>query len=170
MRSKLVLAVLITFSTLPVFAQVAPAVKIGGLPLGIGGGLSDYSLDYGPGRRMIGVSAWADYSIFHGVGIEAEGTTIFADRPAVLPRMRQDTIKGGLIYKTGRTRCWEFALCRRVWLVWASLDFPSRNPFYTHDTFTMYAIGGGAEYKIWKTLYARVDYEYQWWPQVLQLS
>jgi opacity protein-like surface antigen len=31
----------------------------------------------------------------------------------------------------------------------------------------MYAIGGGAEYKIWKTLYARVDYEYQWWPQVL---
>src|SRR5580698_6782787 len=88
MRLKLVLAALISLSTLPVFSQVAPAVKIGGLPLGIGGGLSDYSLDWGPGRRMIGASAWADYNIFHGVGIEAEGTTIFADRPAVLPRMR----------------------------------------------------------------------------------
>ena len=165
MRSKLVLAALITLSTLPVFGQVAPAVKIGGLPLGIGGGLSDYSLDWGPGRRMIGASAWADYNIFHGVGIEAEGTTIFADRPAVLPRMRQDTIKGGLIYRAHPLLGIRPYVKGLVGL--GSLDFPSRNPFYTHDTFTMYAIGGGAEYKIWKTLYARVDYEYQWWPQVL---
>ena len=73
MRSKLVLAVLITLTTWPAFSQVQPAVKVSGLPLGIGGGLSDYSLDYGSGRRMIGVSAWADYNLFHGLGIEAEG-------------------------------------------------------------------------------------------------
>jgi hypothetical protein len=163
MRSKLVLAALLTLSTLPVFAQVAPAVKIGGLPLGVGAGVSDYSVDYGPSRRMIGISAWADYDIFHGLGIEAEGTSIFADKPSALQRMRQDTIKGGVIY---RTRSF-FGVRPYVKGLGglASIDFPSRNPLYTHDTYTMYAFGGGGEYRVWKTLYARADYEYQFVPQ-----
>ena len=164
MRSKLVLAALITLSTLPVFAQVAPTVKIGGLPLGVGAGVSDYSLDYGPGRRMIGVSAWADYNLFHGIGVEAEGTSIFADKPDVITRMRQDTIKGGLIYRSHPLLGIRPYAKGLVGL--ASMDFPSRNPLYTHDTFTMYAVGGGAEYRLWKTLFARGDYEYQFWPQV----
>jgi Outer membrane protein beta-barrel domain len=162
MRSKLVLAALIAFSTLPVFSQVAPAVNISGLPLGIGGGFSDYSVDYGPGQRMIGASAWADYNLFRGLGIEAEGTSILGDKPAVLQRMRQDTIKGGAIYKMHpfyRIRPYAKAL-----LGLGSIDFPSGNPLYTHDTYTMYAFGGGGEYKMWKTLYARGDYEYEVWP------
>jgi hypothetical protein len=163
MRSKLVLAALLTLSTLPVFAQVAPAVRIGGLPLGVGGGVSDYSLDYGPGRRMVGISAWADYNLFHGLGVEAEGTTIFADKPAVLTRMRQDTIKGGGIYKPHAI----FGVhpYAKFLIGIGSIDFPSHNPLYTHDTYLMYAPGGGAEYRVWKTLYARGDYEYQFWRQ-----
>jgi hypothetical protein len=163
MRSKLVLAALLTLSTLPVFAQVAPAVKISGLPLGVGGGVSDYDLDYGQGSRMVGVSAWADYNLFHGLGVEVEGTTIFADRPSRISRMRQDTIKGGVIYRTHpifRFRPYVKALAGIE-----SIDFPSRNPLYTHDTYTMYAFGGGGEYRVWKTLYARGDYEYQFIPQ-----
>jgi opacity protein-like surface antigen len=164
MRSKLVLAALITLSTLPVFAQVAPAVKVGGLPLGVGAGVSDYSLDYGKGRRMIGISAWADYNLFHGLGIEAEGASIFADKPEALTRMRQNSIKGGAIYKARPFFRIHPYVKGLVGL--AKLDFPSRNPFYTSDTFTMYAVGGGAEYRVWKTLYARADYEYQFWPNV----
>jgi opacity protein-like surface antigen len=164
MRSKLVLAALITLSTLPVFAQVAPAVKVGGLPLGVGAGVSDYSLDYGQGRRMIGISAWADYNLFHGLGIEAEGASIFADKPEALTRMRQNSIKGGAIYKARPFFRIHPYVKGLVGL--AKLDFPSRNPFYTSDTFTMYAVGGGAEYRVWKTLYARADYEYQFWPNV----
>jgi opacity protein-like surface antigen len=165
MRSKLVLAALMILSTLPVFAQVAPAVKIGGLPLGIGAGFSDFDLDYGPGRRMVGVSAWADYNLFHGIGIAAEGNTIFADKPAVLQRMRQDTAMGGGIYRTHTF----FGIHPYVQFVIGigSIDFPSGNPFYTHDTFSTWAYGGGAEYKLWKTLYARGSYEYQFWHQYL---
>ena len=48
MRSKLVLAALAVLTSLPVMAQVAPAVKISGLPLGVGFGLSDYNTDYYP--------------------------------------------------------------------------------------------------------------------------
>jgi hypothetical protein len=164
MRSKLVLAALITFSTLPVFAQVVAAGKIGGLPLGVGGGLSDYSIDFGHDRRMIGISAWADYNLFHGLGIEAEGTSIFADKPDAVTRMKQSTIKGGAIYRA--RPFWGIRPYAKGLVGLASIDFPSHDPFYTHDDFTMYAVGGGAEYKIWKTLYARGDYEYQFWPNV----
>ena len=163
MRLKLVLAALLAFSTLPVFAQVAPAVKIGGLPLGVGAGVSDYSLDYGSGRRMIGISAWADYNLFHGLGVEAEGTSIFADKPSELTRMRQDTIRGGGIYKARPFFGVRPYVKGLVGI--ASIDFPSSNPLYTHDTYLMYSAGGGAEYRVWKTLYARGDYEYQFWPQ-----
>jgi len=164
MRSKLVLAALLSLSTLPVFAQVAPAVKIGGLPLGIGGGVSDYDLDYGPSRRMLGASAWFDYNLFHGIGIEAEGQYIDFDRPAVLTRMKQEAIKGGVIYRTRQVLGIRPYVKGLVGL--AKIQFPSRNPLYTEDDFTMYAVGGGAEYKVWKTLFARVDYEYQFWPNV----
>jgi hypothetical protein len=161
MRSKLVLAALFSLSTIPVIAQVAPAAKVSGLPLAVGGGFSDYSLDYGPGRRMIGISAWADYNLFHGVGIEAEGTSIFADKPDVLTRMKQETIKGGVIYKPRPI----FRIRPEVkyMIGLGSIYFPSSNPLYTHDTYTVTAAGGGAEYPVWKSLFVRGDYEYQWW-------
>jgi hypothetical protein len=163
MRSKLVLAALFTLSTLPVCAQVAPAAKISGLPLGVGGGITDYSLDYGPGRRMLGISAWADYNLFHGLGVEAEGTDIFIDKPDSLTRMKQETIKGGLIYKYHPV--FQITPYAKAITGLGSVDFPSRNPLYTHDTYILFAVGGGAEYKVWRTLYARGDYEYQFWYQ-----
>jgi len=161
MRSKLVLAALFALASLSAAAQVAPAAKIGGLPLGVGVGVSDYDLDYGPSRRMIGISAWADYNLFHGLGVEAEGTSIFADKPESLSRMRQDTIKGGAVYKYHPI----FHIRPEVkYLIGlGSIDFPSHNPLYTHDTFTVSAAGGGAEYRAWQNLYAHFDYEYQWW-------
>jgi hypothetical protein len=161
MRSKLVLAALIFLTSVSGVAQVAPAASIKGLPLGIGGGVSDYGLDYGQGRRMIGASAWVDYNLFKGLGIEAEGTSIFADKPSTFTRMQQNTIKGGAIYKA-RT-FYGFHPYAKGMMGFASIDFPSHNPLYTHDTYTIWAAGGGVEYKIWRTLFARADYEYQSW-------
>ena len=89
------------------------------------------------------------------------GTTISLDKPDDLTRMKQNTIKGGLIYKYHNiyhVRPYVKALGGL-----GSMDFPSRNPLYTHDTFTMFAVGGGAEYRVWKTVYVRGDYEYQYW-------
>jgi opacity protein-like surface antigen len=164
MRSKLVLAALITLLTLPACAQVAPAVKIGGLPLGIGGGFSDYSVDFGPGRRMTGASVWADYNLFHGLGVEGEATWIFASKPSVFTRMEQDSYKGGLIYKT--RPFFGIRPFAKGLVGLGHIDFPSRKPCYTHDSRTIYTAGGGAEYKVWKTLYARGEYEYQFWPEL----
>jgi opacity protein-like surface antigen len=161
MRSKLVLAALFFLSTVPVFAQVAPAARVHGIPLGVGAGISDYSLDYGSGRRMIGVSAWADYSIFRGLGIEAEGTDIFAAKPDSLTRMNQKSIKGGAIYRYHSIFHVRPYVKGLIGL--GSIDFPSNNPLYTHDTYTLWAAGGGVEYKTWRNVYIRADYEYQNW-------
>lgn len=163
MRSIRVFAVLLFLSALPVLAQVAPTLKVSGIPLGVGAGVSDYTLDYGPGRRMEGFSAWADYNIFHGLGIEAEGTTIFLNKPSSLSSMRQDTIKGGLIYRS--RPFWKIRPYAKSLIGIGSIDFPSGNPLYTHDTFQVEAMGGGVEYPVWHTLYVRGDYEYQIWNQ-----
>jgi opacity protein-like surface antigen len=165
MRSKLVVAALFILSTLPMAAQVSPSAKINGIPLSVGGGISDYNLDFGPSRRMIGASAWVDYRIWHGLGVEAEGTSIFAAKPDSLTRMKQDTIKGGLIYKYHPV--FHLVPYAKGLYGLGSIDFPSHNPFYTHDTFSMMAVGGGVEYRLWKNVYLRGDYEYQWWDHFL---
>ena len=43
------IAVLVT-TVMPVYSQVAPAASQGGVPIVIGGGFSDYSIDWGPGQ------------------------------------------------------------------------------------------------------------------------
>jgi len=183
MRSKLVLAALLTLSTLPAFSQVAPAAKISGLPLGIGAGISDFDTDYYRpylpywSGRMVGVSAWADYSIFHGIGVEVEGNSTFANKPT--PRgpdstttfygsLKEQTIQGGFIYKYHpiyHIRPFVKALggVGRV-------DFPNTSPYYTSENSGVYSIGGGIEYKVWRTVFLRGQYEYQWWNDFRQGS
>lgn len=161
MRSKLVLAALFFLSTLPVFGQVAPAARVSGIPLGVGAGFTDYDLDYGQGRRMFGVSAWADYRIYRGLGIEIEGTTILGGKPSSLSRMRQDTIKGGVTYKYHQI--FHVRPYGKFLYGLGSIDFPSRNPLYTHDTYSLWAAGGGLEYRLIRPVYLRADYEFQSW-------
>jgi Outer membrane protein beta-barrel domain len=172
MRSKLVLAALLTLTTMPVVAQVAPAAKISGLPLGVGAGFTDYDTDYYRpdlpywSGRMIGISAWADYSIFHGLGVEVEGTSIFANKPTpfgtnITGSLKEQTVQGGIIYRyhpVYKIRPFAKALGGI-----GKIDFPSTNPFYTSETSGLYSFGGGIEYKAWRTLYLRGQYEYQWW-------
>jgi hypothetical protein len=162
-------AVFLLTASLPAFSQVAPAATGNGssLPLVVGGGISDFDLDYGQGRRMEGFSAWVDWNFNHmprvlrGLGIEAEGHDINWNRPSSLTRMRQDTGLGGLTYHSHHFRNLDPYIKMMGGV--GSIDFPSRNPYYTHDTFDVFAPGGGVEYRVWRHLWARGDYEYQFW-------
>lgn len=152
-------------SSLPAMAQVAPTATVTGLPLGVGGGFSDYSLDYGQGRRMLGISGWADYDLWRGLGVEVEGTAIDFDKPSTLQRMSQNSIKGGAIYRA--RPFWGVRPYAKALIGIGSIHFPSNDPLYTHDTFVVEAFGGGVEYRVWNTVYLRGDYEYQLWNQFL---
>ena len=166
---RLIAAVFVIASSLPVHSQAVPAARQGGLPIVVGAALSNYSIDWGPGQRMFGISAWADWlpnglpGHLHGLGIEATGRAIDFDRK--VPRMRQDTILGGPMY------AWNpyhgFRPYVRFGIGIGSIDFPppAQFPYYSHDTFLVSAPGGGAEYHLWQHLWVRGDYEYQFWHQ-----
>ena len=162
------IAVLVTM-VMPVHSQVVPAASQGGVPIVIGGGFSDYSIDWGPGKRMDGYSAWVDYypyglpSVLNGLGVEVEGHAIDFDRPAIISKMRQDTALGGPIYSWNRHR--NFRPYVKFLVGVGSIDFPPPNsaPNYSHDTFSVYAPAGGLEYHLWQHIWIRGDYEYQFW-------
>jgi len=165
---KLILSILFVAASFPAFSQVAPAATEGGLPLTVGVGISDYDLDWGYGSRMAGISVYADWDLFilpgplKNLSIQAEGNDIDFGRPARVPGMRQDTGLGGLKYtfRHSRTLLPYAKLLGGV----GSIDFPDpTNPYYTHDTFGVWAIGGGAEYRLWRKLWVRGDYECQFW-------
>jgi len=150
---KLTLAVLFVAATVPSFSQVAPAATVGGLPITVGVGLSDYDLDWGYGSRMVGISAYVDWDLFilpgplRNLSIQAEGNDISYGRPARLPIMRQDTGLGGLKY-TYRHYPNLLPYVKYMGGI-GSIDFPNTsNRYYTHDTFGVWAPGVGVEYQI----------------------
>jgi opacity protein-like surface antigen len=161
------IALFFTVAVFPVYSQVGPAANKGVLPVEVGAGMSDFSLDWGPGNRMEGISAWVDFypnglpRFLHGLGVEATGHAIDFGRPAAIPRMRQDSAELGAIYTWNRYRT--FRPYAKFLGGIGSIDFPLMGTSYTHDTFTVFSPGGGIEYHAWQNIWIRADYEYQFW-------
>jgi opacity protein-like surface antigen len=166
-----ILAPMFAFALIPAYAQVAPQATQGGIPLTVGGGVSDYSLDWGPGRRMIGITGWADWRLpfreryLSGLGVEVEGREIDWDKPSDLPKMRQETGLGGPIYILP-LHSRRYHLYAKYLVGYGGIYFTSGNPYYTHDTRIIFAPGGGIDYRVWHGLSVRADYEYQFWHQI----
>ena len=165
---KLILAALFVAAVFPLHSQVTPAARQGSVPIVIGAGFSDFSLDWGPGKRMEGISAWVDWypnrlpAVLNGLGIEAAGHDINYGLPAGFSRMRQDTGEAGPIYTWNRYR--NFRPYVKYLLGIGSIDFPPAGA-YSHDTFLVLSPAGGVEYRAWGHIWIRGDYEYQFWHQ-----
>jgi opacity protein-like surface antigen len=142
-------------------AQVAPAAKVSGIPIGVGAGVSNYNLDYGQGRRMTGLVARGSVGIFHGFGIDVSARSIFMFTPSTFTRMQESTFLAGVYYEA------PLMFHVRPFVRGAGglglIEFPSPNPYYTRDTNTVYAISGGVEVPVRNRLYLRGEYEYQFW-------
>lgn len=171
MRFKLaafpVLAASILAVAIPAFSQVVPAYEQkGGWPVEVGAGGVSYDVDWGHGR-MYGGAAWIDYyprflpSFLRGLGVEAEARDITLNESQTQPNMRQDTGEGGPIYAWRHFR--NFHPYTKFLLGHGSIDFVSPNPYYHHDTRTVWAPGGGLEYRVFRNWWVRGDYEYQIW-------
>jgi opacity protein-like surface antigen len=144
-------------------AQVAPAAYEGGRPIGIGVGFSDYDLDYGPGRRMQGLVVRGGVGLFHGLGIDGNARSIFMNTPPQLSRMQQSTFLGGVYYES--PSIWRLRPFVRFGMGLGVIEFPSGNPAYSRDSYTVLAPSGGLEYPITRKWYVRAEYEYQFWRQ-----
>ncbi|MGA8728704.1 MAG: outer membrane beta-barrel protein [Terracidiphilus sp.] len=167
-KSSLLLAIVLICASIPAFSQVVP--EIGhpgkGLPLSVGVAFSTYHSDWD--SRLNGGAVWADYNFYKlpplldGLGLEIEGRDLNYGRTGADPKLRQDTLEGGVIYTTHFYR--RFHPYGKFLFGYGSIDFTSPNPNYSHDTRTMYVPGVGADTRFYKSLWLRVNYEYQFWP------
>ena len=166
-----VLAASILSVTIPAFSQVTPEYKQKAWPISVGIGASSYDVDWGHGR-MYGGTVWADWypiklpTFLSTLGLEFEARDIsFGRHLPPQANIRQDTAGGGPIYTWRHFR--NFHPYGKFLFAWGSYDFTTSSPTYSHDTRSLWASGGGFEYRIYRQLWARGDYEYQTWQTLL---
>jgi opacity protein-like surface antigen len=165
MHGKLVLAMLFLAATLPASAQVTPSSQQSSVPLVVGVGFSNFNTDWS--GRLSGATLWADWnfnqgpSFLQGFGIEVEGRDLNYGRSSGAPKnLRQDSLEAGVIYTLRRYH--NFHPYGRFLGGLGSIDWKGV-PGYQHDTRTVWAPGGGVEYRAWQHVWVRGDYEYQFW-------
>jgi opacity protein-like surface antigen len=117
-------------------------------------------------------TVWIDWnyygnrSLLQGFGVEVEGRDLNYGRTANVPTLRMDTAGGGAIYSWRHYR--NFHPYAKFLVEYGSIDFNLGVPGYTHDTRTVEVPGGGAEYHLWRNIWARGDYEYEFWPDFVR--
>jgi opacity protein-like surface antigen len=159
----------ILFSAIPLVAQTTPAAREDGLPLVIGGGMADNNIDFGAGRRMEGIAVWAGWDLTghkfvpRGLTLDVEGKTIRYGLPQGFSQMREETALGGVLYSWRHYK--NFRPYAKGLMGIGSIDFPPY-PNYGHDTRMVKAMGGGIEYRAYRNVWIRADYEYQMWEQL----
>jgi len=150
-------------------AQVVPAARQGSAPLEVGGGMSLWSTNWGPGH-MIGITGFADYhpslpGRLNGLDVEGEYRNVNWNRSLQPKNYKQTTIGAGPMYTVPFRE--KFRFYGKFLLDYGSMDFTFVSmPNYTHDTRMVYAPGGGVEYRTRSGLWARGDFEYQTWPHL----
>ncbi len=167
MRLKFAVAGIFLALAIPAFPQAAPSAMQGGLPITFGAAVSTFYTDYSGYES--GPNVWLDWNLSRGYGllqgfsIEAQGRDLNYDRTGDNPKLRETTGEGGPIY---HWRHWNrIQPYGKFLLGFGSMDFSNKpGDLYTHDTRTVYASGGGGDFRLWHGLSFRGDYEYQFWP------
>ncbi len=154
----------------PANCQTAPPIRRqSGWPIRVGVGPSSYDVDWGHGR-MYGGTLWIDcfpgkLPVFmRGLGLELVARDISLNRSSTQVNVREDTAAAGLIY---------------AWQHWqnlhpyvkalygqGSMDFTPHGVSYSHDTRSLWAAGGGFDYRFHGPFWARLDYEHQTWQRL----
>jgi len=172
MHVKFVLAALLIAAACPVFAQVVPAATEGGLPLSVGVGFSGYNPDIKSGI-MYGGTLWIDYQpvqvprFLDGIGLEVEARDISLDHSKFQPpNLREDFAGGGVSYTWRHFR--NIRPYAKVIWGYGNADYELKNLMPHHDSRTVTSPGGGVEFRAFRRVWARADYEFQIWPDFFQ--
>ena len=167
MRLKFAVPGLFLGLAIPAFSQVAPSAMQGGTPITFGAAISTFYTDYS--RYESGPTLWVDWNLYRGpsllqgLSIEAEVRDLNYDRTGDNPGLRETTGEGGAVY---HWRHWErIQPYGKFLLGYGGIHFTNRpGDNYTHDTRTVFASGGGGDFRLWRGFSVRGDYEYQFWP------
>src|ERR1035437_1040588 len=165
----LTLAVLFVCAAYSALAQTVPAATEKYLPFAIGAGFSGYNPHYGHGH-LLGGTLWIDYTpnrvprLLRGIGIEAEARDLNYGRSSSQPpNLREDAAGGGVIYSWPRFR--DFRPYGKFLMGFGNTDYGSKiTQARGHDSRNVTSMGGGVEFRAFRSVWVRADYEYQSWP------
>ncbi len=167
---KFVLAFFVFLAATSLHGQVQPPVSTGGSALSVGSAFALYNANLGR-NRLDGVTVWADWQpgflpqVLHGLGLEVEGRDLSIANSSGPPAVsRMDTAGGGPVYTLYRYR--NFRPYAKFILSYGSIDWNNPDPFFKHETRTVYAPGGGFEQRVYRRFWFRADYEYQAWAKI----
>lgn len=168
MHKKLVFAALLLTGFRPACSQVIPAATQGGLPLTVGVGFSDYYTEI-YSQRFKGTTVWADWNFqrvpwfLRGIGVEAEARYLNFGQPAG-SSWTFATAGGGPIYTWRHYRkLHPYGKFLIDYGTQNHISSPLLPSWYKHDQWTALAPGGGVDYRAWRNISVRADYEYQFW-------
>ena len=139
--------------------QAAPSALRSPLTLTVGGMASIFDVNYVP-AKIGGIGAYADLTVFHGVGVEAEGRWQRFHEPYGIS---QDNYLIGPRVQV--LHLWKARPYVKVLGGFSNMNFGSG---IGSGRFTTVAFGGGVDLRLTRRISVRaVDAEYQWWPDFL---
>jgi opacity protein-like surface antigen len=169
----LTLAAIFICAACSTLAQTAPAATQSKNLLAVGAGVSGFNANVGQGS-LLGGTLWIDYTLPHlprilnGLGLEIEARDLNYGRSSVgWTNLRTDVASGGVIYSLPRYD--KFRPYAKYVMGFGSIDYGAPLHPY-HETRTVTSMGGGVDYRIFRNVWARADYEYQFWPDFWKLS
>jgi len=172
---SLTLATLLVCAATSALAQTEPAATKNHIPLAVGAGFSGFNTDLGEGD-LYGGTLWIDYtlprvpSLLRGIGLEAEARDLnYMRAPGVPANLRMDVASGGVIYALPRYV--KFRPYGKYQMGYGNIDEGAvHSTARWHDSRTVSSIGGGVDYRIFRSVWLRADYEYQIWPDFWKTS
>lgn len=170
MRFKLAFAGMLLSAAIAASAQTAPSATQGGVPITVGFGYSNFYTDWSGYEG--GLTLWIDLNRLpvpqrlQGLGIEIEGRDLTFERTGDDPKLKEYSFGGGPMYNWRHFKRTD--LFGKFLISSGHIEFSNvPGNFYTHDSRTDFAAGGGASYRLWQAISVRGDYEYQFWPHFL---
>jgi len=96
--------------------------------------------------------------------VEAEARAVRSPNtlPSQIGAQQEASAGGGPTYTMTRFR--RFRPYAKFDIEYGGADFNVGNPYFHHLSQVMYAPGGGIEYRAYRNIWVRADYEYQIWP------
>jgi opacity protein-like surface antigen len=163
MSAKVAVVLAVLFASISSLAQVQPAGSKGTgrvvhVNFSTGAGMDYWSGD-GWGVRRWGPAAWATATVWHCLGINAEGHSMIVGGNREAPNYKLFVGEGGLMCTMGY---WgRFQPIYKGELGFASLSQPGNGTGHLHSTYSTWAVGGGVEYHTGGHWWTRVDYTYE---------
>jgi len=165
---RLIFGALLICAAFTAVAQTAPAAEERRFPLAVGAGFSGYNSDFG--GSLLGGTIWVDFTLpymplfLKGIGIEGEARDLNYGRSATEPfNLRQDVAEGGLTYSWNH-----FSNIRpygKFLMGLGNTDYGNnKTRVRGSENRTIYVAGGGVDYRVYRKVWVRADYEYQFWP------